>query len=84
MDENQKTTKIFVGGLPPEITEDQFRKYFENFGRIDDIVIMIDKDTGKSRGFGFVTFEDEEAVDKVISNYNDNKIDGKWVECKRA
>ena len=45
---------------------------------------MVDKVTGKSRGFGFVTFESEDSVDLVVSRYLENKVDGKWVECKKA
>lgn len=79
-----KTKKLFVGGIPQNTTEEEFRGYFESFGDVEDSVIMVDKETGKSRGFGFVTFDSEEAVDKVINKYFDNKIGGKWVECKRA
>ncbi len=46
--------------------------------------IMKDRDTGKSRGFGFVTFETEEAVDKVLTNIKEHKLLDKWVECKKA
>lgn len=81
---SMRTKKLFVGGLTQTTTEEQFRQYFEQFGTIEDSVIMVDKETGKSRGFGFVTFDSEEAVDRVVEKYNDNKIDGKWVECKRA
>jgi len=80
----QKTKKLFVGGLTQTTSEEEFRKYFEQFGTIEDSVIMVDKDTGKSRGFGFITFASEDSVDRVIERYNENKIDGKWVECKRA
>ena len=45
---------------------------------------MCDRTTGKARGFGFVIFVHEEAVERVIQNYERNYIDGKWVECKRA
>ena len=79
-----KTKKLFVGGLPQTATEEVFKGYFEQFGKIEDWVIMVDKVTGKSRGFGFITFESEESVEWVISRYLDNKIDGKWVECKKA
>lgn len=79
-----KTRKLFVGGLPQAISEEQFRQYFEQYGPIEDSVIMVDKDSGKSRGFGFVTYQSEESVDQVIARYYENKIDGKWVECKRA
>jgi len=81
---NYRTKKLFVGGLTQTTTEEQFRGYFEQFGEIEDSVIMTDKETGKSRGFGFITFASEDSVDQVIERYNDNKIDGKWVECKRA
>uniref|UniRef100_H3G7Q1 RRM domain-containing protein n=1 Tax=Phytophthora ramorum TaxID=164328 RepID=H3G7Q1_PHYRM len=51
--------KIFVGGLAPTVTEQDFRHYFEEYGKITDAVVMIDRDTQRSRGFGFITFEDE-------------------------
>lgn len=41
------------------MTEEDFRKYFEKFGKITDAVVMFDRDTQRSRGFGFITFEDE-------------------------
>mgnify|MGYP000921048096 FL=1 len=79
-----RTKKLFVGGLPQTVTDEQFREYFDQFGRIEDSVIMVDKVTGKSRGFGFITFESEESVELAVSRYYDNKIDGKWIECKKA
>jgi RNA recognition motif-containing protein len=45
---------------------------------------MKDRDNGKPRGFGFVTFETEEAVDKVLANLKEHKLMDKWVECKKA
>lgn len=48
--------KIFVGGLPPQLLEEDFKKYFESFGRIEDIKIIFNRVTNKSRGFGFVTY----------------------------
>ncbi|CAK0829010.1 unnamed protein product, partial [Prorocentrum cordatum] len=74
----------FVGGLPQNCSEDVFRDYFQTFGKIVDIVVMKDRDTGNSRGFGFVTFDSTDAVDKVIAQYKEHKIEGKWVETKRA
>ena len=79
-----RTKKLFVGGLPQTVTEEIFKGYFEQFGKVDDWVIMVDKVTGKSRGFGFITFDNEDSVELVISRYLENKIDGKWVECKKA
>ncbi|RLN69160.1 hypothetical protein BBJ29_000728 [Phytophthora kernoviae] len=74
--------KIFVGGLAPTVTEQDFRHYFEEFGKITDAVVMIDRDTQRSRGFGFITFEDESSVAEVISK--SHEIHGKIVEIKRA
>lgn len=50
--------KLFVGGLPANITGDEFAQFFETFGKLIDSVVMFDRDTGRSRGFGFVTFDD--------------------------
>lgn len=54
-----ESKKVFVGGLPPSVTEQDFRKYFEEFGKITDAVVMFDRETQRSRGFGFVTFDEE-------------------------
>ena len=54
-----ESKKIFVGGLAPSITDADFRSYFEEYGKITDAIVMIDRDTQRSRGFGFVTFEEE-------------------------
>ncbi len=49
-------TKIFVGGLPYHTTDDTLRKFFERFGEIEEAVVITDRATGKSRGYGFVSF----------------------------
>jgi RNA-binding protein Musashi len=79
-----KTKKMFVGGLPPDVTDESFRSFFEQFGTIEDSVVILDKDTGRPRGFGFITFASEDTADKVLENYEKNCINGKWVECKKA
>lgn len=48
-------TKIFVGGLPYHTTDESLRHYFENFGEIEEAVVITDRQTGKSRGYGFVS-----------------------------
>ncbi|KAG6724415.1 hypothetical protein I3843_03G251500 [Carya illinoinensis] len=80
---NFKTKKIFVGGLPSNLTEDEFRQYFESYGQVTDVVIMYDQNTQRPRGFGFITFENEDAVDRVLrKTFHD--LSGKAVEVKRA
>lgn len=78
-----KTKKIFVGGLSSNVTEEAFRRYFEKFGNITDVVVMYDNVTQRPRGFGFITFNSEEAVENVMQN-NFYVLNDKLVEVKRA
>ncbi|URD99243.1 RNA recognition motif containing protein [Musa troglodytarum] len=77
------TKKIFVGGLASTITEVDFKKYFDQFGTITDVVVMYDHNTQRPRGFGFITYDSEVAVDKVLLNAF-HELNGKMVEVKRA
>ncbi|KAL6968155.1 hypothetical protein U1Q18_033957 [Sarracenia purpurea var. burkii] len=80
---NYKTKKIFVGGLPSTLTEEEFRQYFENYGNVTDVVIMYDQNTKRPRGFGFITFDAEDAVDRVLHK-NFHELSNKLVEVKPA
>ncbi|XP_019194278.1 PREDICTED: heterogeneous nuclear ribonucleoprotein 1 [Ipomoea nil] len=79
-----KTKKIFVGGIPPTLTEDELKEYFSSYGSVVEHQIMLDHNTGRSRGFGFVTFDNEDAVQKVLSDGRMHELNGKQVEIKRA
>ncbi|CAN0903101.1 Heterogeneous nuclear ribonucleoprotein 1, partial [Linum grandiflorum] len=61
-----RTKKIFVGGLASTVTETDFKNYFEQYGNITDVVVMYDHNTQRPRGFGFITYDSEEAVDRVL------------------
>ena len=61
-----RTRKIFVGGLASTVTETDFKMYFEQFGTITDVVVMYDHNTQRPRGFGFITYDSEDAVDQVL------------------
>ncbi|KAM0029252.1 putative RNA recognition motif domain, nucleotide-binding alpha-beta plait domain superfamily [Helianthus debilis subsp. tardiflorus] len=78
-----RTRKIFVGGLASTVTESDFRRYFEQFGTITDVVVMYDHNTQRPRGFGFITYDSEEAVDQVLLK-TFHELNGKMVEVKRA
>ncbi|KAG6531648.1 heterogeneous nuclear ribonucleoprotein 1-like [Zingiber officinale] len=80
---NIRTKKIFVGGLPPNLTEDGFRQYFESYGAVTDAVVMYDQNTHRPRGFGFISFESEDTVD-IILQKTFHDLNGKAVEVKRA
>ncbi|KAJ5041137.1 uncharacterized protein L3040_005690 [Drepanopeziza brunnea f. sp. 'multigermtubi'] len=81
-DEQERTSKIFVGGVSQEATEQDFKEYFMQFGRVVDATLMMDKDTGRPRGFGFVTFDSEAAVDACLDS--PLEILGKPIEVKKA
>ncbi|OIT29822.1 PREDICTED: RNA-binding protein 1 [Nicotiana attenuata] len=78
-----RTKKIFVGGLSANLTKEDFKSYFERFGRITDVVVMHDNVTHRPRGFGFITFDSEDAVEEVMQK-NFHELSGKLVEVKRA
>lgn len=59
--------KIFVGGIKEDTEEHHLRDYFGQYGKIEVIEIMTDRGSGKKRGFAFVTFDDHDSVDKIVS-----------------
>eukprot|EP00547_Thalassionema_nitzschioides_P002517 CAMPEP_0194206158 /NCGR_PEP_ID=MMETSP0156-20130528/5259_1 /TAXON_ID=33649 /ORGANISM="Thalassionema nitzschioides, Strain L26-B" /LENGTH=248 /DNA_ID=CAMNT_0038932601 /DNA_START=326 /DNA_END=1072 /DNA_ORIENTATION=- len=67
--------KLFVGGIG-NVTEEEFRVFFEQFGALVDSVVMFDRDTGRSRGFGFITYEDHMVCRKLLMMGNEN-VEGK-------
>ena len=58
--------KLFVGGVKEDTEEHHLRDYFDEYGPIDTIEIITDRQPGKKRGFGLVTFDDRDPVDKIV------------------
>jgi len=75
--------KIFIGGVKEAVDEQALRSYFEQFGTINELEIPMDKETNKSRGFGFITFEDFDTVDKLVAKRH-HQIAGRKCEVKKA
>ncbi len=76
--------KLFVGGLSWDTSDDGLRQAFERFGEIVEAKVISDRDTGRSRGFGFVTFENPEAGGKAIAEMNGTELDGRTIKVDEA
>ncbi|XP_015168898.1 heterogeneous nuclear ribonucleoprotein 1-like [Solanum tuberosum] len=76
--------RIHVGGLPSSLTEGELKEYFSSYGNVVGQQIILDKTTGRSRGFGFVSFDKEEAVERVLSNSDMHELRGKQVKTTRV
>ncbi|KAF5455585.1 hypothetical protein F2P56_025145 [Juglans regia] len=76
-------TKVFVGGLAWETQSETMRRYFEQFGEILEAVVITDKNTGRSKGYGFVTFRNPEAASRACADPAPI-IDGRRANCNLA
>ncbi|KAI5682977.1 hypothetical protein M9H77_04205 [Catharanthus roseus] len=79
-----KTKKIFVGGIPTSVTEDEFKSFFSKYGKVVEHEIIRDHVTKRSRGFGFIVFDNEQVVDNILADGNMIDMAGTQVEIKKA
>ena len=78
------STKVYVGNLPYGITEEKLKELFSEYGEVSEVVIIKDKYSGRSKGFGFVTFADEESAKKAISEMNEKEVEGRALKVNEA
>ncbi|KAF9497241.1 RNA-binding domain-containing protein [Pleurotus eryngii] len=78
------SAKIYVGNLSWNTTDDTLRQAFSEFGNVVDSIVMRDRDTGRSRGFGFVTFEGPQEADAAIQALNEQELDGRRIKVNLA
>jgi RNA recognition motif-containing protein len=76
--------KIFVGGLSWDTDDRSLQAAFESFGTVSDAKVITDRDTGRSRGFGFVTFEDGASAAKAIQEMEGQTLDGRTIRVNEA
>ena len=76
--------KLFVGNLSWNTADAELSDAFGRFGEITEAKVITDRNTGRSRGFGFITFEDTEAADKAISEMNGTSLDGREITVNEA
>jgi RNA recognition motif-containing protein len=75
---------IFVGNLSFNTSEDELRKVFEAYGQVDRVSILTDRETGRSRGFGFVEMANAEEGDKAIAALNGSQVGGRTINVNEA
>lgn len=75
--------KMFIGGINFKTTDESLKAFYEQWGDITDVVVIKDKYSGRSKGFGYVTYKTSEMVDEAMNN-RPHKIDGREVQPKRA
>ncbi len=76
--------KLFVGGLNYKTTDDALAEAFAKAGKVNSAVVIMDRMTNRSKGFGFVEMENDEEADAAIAMYNDQELDGRKVIVNEA
>jgi RNA recognition motif-containing protein len=76
--------KLFIGGLSFSTTEEQLRSAFAECGHVESAAVVTDRDTGRSRGFGFVEMATAEEAEQAISRYNGKDFDGRQLKVEKA
>ncbi|RMG18972.1 MAG: RNA-binding protein [Bacteroidetes bacterium] len=75
---------IFVAKLHFDTQSEDLQEVFEQFGEVDSAKVIFDRETGRSRGFGFVEMPDDEAANSAISELNGSELDGREIVVKEA
>lgn len=77
-------SKLFIGGLAWHTDDATLRQKFEEFGQVEEAVVVKDRDTGRSRGFGFVRFATDAEADAAMENMNNIEFDGRTIRVDKA
>ena len=75
---------IYVGNLDYNVTEDELRTAFEAYGKVDNVTVLRDRETGQPRGFGFVEMSNDEEAQKDITGTNGTKLGGRNISVNEA
>jgi len=75
---------IFVGSLPYQLKEEDLRELFEAYGEVSSAKLIIDRETGRSKGFGFVEMSDDESAQKAIDGLNGIEVSGRSIAVSQA
>jgi len=76
--------KLFVGGLPYGTTEEALKEYFSQVGEVVSVKIIVDRETGRSKGFGFVEMKTAEMATEAVEKLNDSEFEGRKIRVNEA
>ncbi|MGA7104833.1 MAG: RNA-binding protein [Candidatus Deferrimicrobiaceae bacterium] len=76
--------KLYVGNLPFSATEDSLREAFARFGTVESVNIITDRDTGRSKGFGFIELSTKQEATEAIGKMNSAEMDGRTLKVSEA
>ena len=76
--------KLYVGNLPYSVNEETLTKHFEGFGTVDSAKVIVDRDTNRSKGFGFVEMGTEEEASDAISSLDGQELEGRTLKVNAA
>src|SRR5262245_17402420 len=82
--ERRMSVRLFVGGLSFSTSTDRLREAFARFGAVDSAAVMTDRETGRSRGFGFVEMASTEEAERAIGSLNGSNLDGRTIRVDKA
>jgi len=77
-------SKLFIGGLAWHTDDQALRQKFEEFGQVEEAVVVKDRDTGRSRGFGFVRYANDSEADAAMQALNNEEFDGRRIRVDKA
>jgi RNA recognition motif-containing protein len=77
-------TKLFVGSLPWSVDDAQLEELFSEFGQVTSAKVIIDREMNRSKGFGFVEFEDDDAAKAAIDKLNNSEMNGRTIVVNEA
>ncbi len=83
-EECQLSKKLYVGNLAFSTTEDDLRNAFEQHGKVESVNVIMDRDTGRSRGFGFVEMDDASAADAAMRALDGSELGGRNLKVNEA